>query len=210
MSLRRYPRLSLRVSADPLESALQFAHSGIMSHKCTDVLVAEHKTMLRIADVLSSMAGRARDESEYNPQDVEAIVCLLREFGDGLHQAKEEDALFPIFTAICDPTQWAAVRHMLFEHQQDRALMSGMQDAISRSNAAQFAEYASRLATVLQNHIFKEDNILFDAIENRLSAEDDKRVVAGFEALDHAFAPRKAELLEHLRRLEWKYLRKIA
>ena len=88
--------------------------------------------------------------------------------------------------------------------------MNGMQDAISRSNAVQFAEYASRLAAVLRNHIFKEDNILFDAIGNRLSPEDHKRVLAEFEALDQAFAPQKAELLAHLRRLEWKYLRKIA
>jgi hypothetical protein len=28
--------------------------------------------------------------------------------------------------------------------------------------------------------------------------------------LDLAFVPQKAELLDHLRRLEWKYLRKIA
>ena len=187
-----------------------FVHPEIMSYTCIDIMVAEHKTMLRIADVLHSMSEQASEQSEYNPQDVEAIVRLLREFGDGLHQAKEEDALFPMFVKVCSTTEWASVRHMLFEHQQDRALMNGMQDAISRSNAVQFAEYASRLATVLRNHIFKEDNILFDTIGSHLSPEDHERILAEFEALDQAFAPQKAELLDHLRRLEWKYLRKIA
>ena len=181
-----------------------------MTCKCIDALVAEHKTMLRIVNVLHSMSARARDHSEYDSQDVEALIRLIRDFGDGFHQRKEEDALFPVFTTVCDTTEYAAVRHMLFEHQQDRALMSGLAEAVARSNAVQFAEYGSRLATVLQNHIFKEDNILFETINSRLSAEDDARVIAEFDYFDREFAVQKAELLNQLRRLEWRYLHKIA
>ena len=181
-----------------------------MTRKCIEVLTAEHKTMLRITDVLDSMSKQARDHGEYDTADVEAIVDILRRFGDGLHQAKEEGALFPIFTTVCDASQYAAVRHMLFEHEQDRALMSGMQDSIARSNAPQFAEYALRLAAILRNHIFKEDNILFETINDHLSAQDDARVVADFESFDQAFQPQRDHLHNELRRLEWKYLRKIA
>lgn len=181
-----------------------------MARKCVEVLTAEHKIMLRITDVLNSMSKQATDRAEYETTDVETIVDLLRRFGDELHQAKEEGGLFPIFTSVCDPSEYASVRHMLFEHEQDRALMSGMQDSISRSNAPQFAEYASRLANVLRNHIFKEDNILFETISDRLSAEDDSRVLAEFESFDQAFETQRTHLLEQLRRLEWKYLRKIA
>ena len=166
--------------------------------------------MLRIVDVLHSMSATARDHSEYDLQDVEGLVRLLRDFGDGFHQTKEEDALFPVFMTVCDATQYADVRHMLFEHQQDRALMGGLAEAVARSNAVQFPEYASRLAAVLQNHIFKEDNTLFQTINGRLSAEDDARVIAKFESFDRAFASQKAELLKQLRHLEWRYLRKIA
>ena len=88
--------------------------------------------------------------------------------------------------------------------------MSGMQDSIARSNAPQFAEYALRLAAILRNHIFKEDNILFETINDRLSAEDDARVLADFESFDQAFQPQQTHLHNELRRLEWKYLRKIA
>ena len=166
--------------------------------------------MLRIADVLDSMSARAGDNSEFDVKDIEDVVHLLRQFGDELHQVKEEGALFPVFTSVSDASDFAAVRHMLFEHQQDRALMSGIQNSIARSNAPQFADYASRLVTVLRNHIFKEDNILFDTINNRLSAADDARVISEFESFDQAFQPQLAQLLAQLRRLEWKYLRKIA
>src|SRR5579884_2091703 len=121
--------------------------------KCIEALTAEHKTMLRIADVLESMSKSASQKSEYNAQDGETILQIFRLFGDGLHQAKEEGALFPVFNGICSASEYPSMRHMLFEHEQDRSLMNGMGDAIARSNAPQFAEYAGRLAAMLRNHI---------------------------------------------------------
>jgi hemerythrin-like domain-containing protein len=99
---------------------------------------------------------------------------------------------------------------MIFEHEQDRSLMSGMADAISRSNAPQFAEYAARLANILRNHIFKEDNILFEMIGARLSEEDDKAIIKEFELFDQDFHARHEKLMDTLHSLEWKYLRRIA
>jgi hemerythrin-like domain-containing protein len=166
--------------------------------------------MLRIADVLESMSKKAAEQSEFDTKDVTAVFQLLRSFGDELHQAKEEGALFPVFTKLCDASEYAAVRHMIFEHEQDRSLMNGMADAISTSNAPQFEEYSARLANILRNHIFKEDNILFETIAEHLSAEDDKRILAEFESFDEDFQIRHGNLMETLRTLEWKYLRKIA
>ena len=181
-----------------------------MKCKCIEALNAEHKTMLRIADVLESMSKEAADKAEYNTADVQAMFDLLHSFGDDLHQAKEEGALFPIFTTHADASEYASIRHMVFEHEQDRSMMSGMADAIARSNAPQFAEYAARLTGILRNHIFKEDNILFETIRTHLSEEDDKRIVEEFAAFDADFHTRHPKLLDSLRSLEWKYLRKIA
>jgi hemerythrin-like domain-containing protein len=181
-----------------------------MNCKCIEILTAEHKTMLRIADVLASMSTRTGKEGTYNPEDVEAVLQILRVFGDDCHQAKEEGALFPVFGAVCDPSEYAAVRHMLFEHEQDRSLISGMEDAVHRSNATQFAEYARRLATILRNHIYKEDNILFEKINGVLSNDDDARVVRDFEGFDREFQKDQEEMMHRLRVLEWKYLRKSA
>jgi hemerythrin-like domain-containing protein len=181
-----------------------------MSCRCIEILAAEHKTMLRIADVLDSMSTRASKDGTYNREDVEAILHILRVFGDDYHQAKEEGALFPVFATVCDRSEYAAVRHMLFEHEQDRSLIVGMEDAVQRSNAAQFAEYAQRLATILRNHIYKEDHILFERINGALSKDDDTRVVRDFEGFDREFQKNEQEMMHRLRVLEWKYLRKSA
>ncbi len=41
-----------------------------MNCKCIEALGTEHKTMLRIADVLESMSTKAAQESEYDTADV--------------------------------------------------------------------------------------------------------------------------------------------
>ena len=179
-----------------------------MNCRCIEILTAEHKTMLRMGDVLDSMSTRASTDGTYNQEDVEAILHILRVFGDDYHQAKEEGALFPVFAAVCDRSEYAAVRHMLFEHTQDRSLIEGMEDAVHRSNADQFAEYAQRLEAILRNHIYKEDNILFEKIDGALSKDDDARVVRDFESFDREFQNTEQEMMHRLRVLEWKYLRK--
>ena len=164
---------------------------------------------MRISDVLQAISSRAEAQSEYDKQDVEAILRILRIYNHDFHQAKEEGALFPVFAAVCDASQQTAVRHMLFEHKQDRLLMRGMEDAIVRSDAPQFAEYAVRLANIHRNHIFKEDNILFEYISDRLTVQDDSRVVSEFEPFDEEFERNhKRQLMDSLRLLEWKYLQK--
>jgi hemerythrin-like domain-containing protein len=180
-----------------------------MKCKCLEALTAEHKIMLRIADVLDGMARRAEDACEYNQPDVENILKVLRIFGDDYHQAKEEAALFPAFASVCDASQGSAIRHMLLEHQHDRSLIEGMEDAVSRSDVPQFAEYARQLANLLRNHIYKEDNILFENIDAVLTAEADALVVTEFEAIDRDFQIRQGDqLLQRLRGMEWRYLRK--
>jgi hypothetical protein len=87
-----------------------------------------------MAEVLDSMSTRAGEDGTYNQEDVEAILHILRVFGDDCHQAKEEGALFPVFGAVCDRSEYAAVRHMLFEHEQDRSLIEGTENAVYRSN----------------------------------------------------------------------------
>jgi hemerythrin-like domain-containing protein len=181
-----------------------------MNCRCIEILTAEHKTMLRMGDVLDSMSTRAINDGTYNREDVEAILHILRVFGDDYHQAKEEGALFPVFATVCDRSEYAAVRHMLFEHEQDRSLIEGMEDAVHRSNVAQFAGFAQRLTTILRNHIYKEDNILFEKIKGALSKEDDARVVLDFEGFDRDFEKDRQEMMHCLRVLEWKYLRKSA
>jgi len=179
--------------------------------KCIDILTNDHKTMLRVADVLCSMSVGMEDGGQFSSEDVERILRILRLFGDDYLQAKEEGALFPVFSRLCDVSQYAAVRNMVLEHERDRSLIEGMEDAFRRSSAYQFAEYSSRLAVFLRTHVYKEENLLFDTINRSLTAEDDARIVREFAGYDCEFQRlHEQEVMHDLRVLEWKYLRKVA
>ena len=183
--------------------------ADIVACRCIEILTAEHEVILRIADVVESISNGVQSHSNYDERDVGEILQILHDFGDDFHQAKEEDALFPVVMAASDASQHASIRHMLLEHEQDRSLMTGMQNAISRGNAAQIAEYSRRLADTLRNHVSREENILFETISSQLHNADDARIVEEFKAFDREFETQKIKLLHRLRILEWKYLRKL-
>ena len=63
--------------------------------KCTDLLIQEHKIILRALDVLDHMATRVENSQLVAFEDVETLLRFLRGFADDHHQAQEESALFP-------------------------------------------------------------------------------------------------------------------
>ena len=172
--------------------------------KCTDLLTQEHKTILRALDVLDQMGARMEQDLPVDAEDVETLLRFLQRFGDDLHQAKEESALFPELMRTSAASQ-PALRQMLFEHDRERSLVEGLQDSLRTKKGKQFAELAARLCDLLRNHIRKEDHILFDIVEHSLSPEQDERVAAEFNQFQISL-----DFLADLRRLEWTYLRRVA
>lgn len=172
--------------------------------KCTDILLQDHKLMLRALDVLEQMAKRVERHEALEHDDVDAVLRFLRVFGDDFHQSREESGLFPELLRKAHG-QEAPLRQMLFEHEQERSLVEGLEDSLYTKNGKEFAHFAHRLIELLRNHVRKEDNILFGITERMLTKEQDEQVVAQFEKF--ALAP---GILRDLQELEWKYLRKAA
>src|SRR5262245_33249501 len=110
----------------------------IVRCKSTERLFQEHITVLRVVDVLSEIARQAAAQ-EVSNHEIRAVVEIIRLFADEFHQGKEEGALFPVFTASCDRSVVDPIRYLLSEHEQDRSLMGGMEDALLRSRASDFA-----------------------------------------------------------------------
>jgi hemerythrin-like domain-containing protein len=172
--------------------------------KCTDLLVQDHKTILRALSVLEAMASQVEKDQSIDEEDVETILRFMRAFADDHHQTMEESALFPELRRSCVAEE-PAVRHMLFEHDQERSLVEALEDSLRTKKGPQFVQFAHRFVALIRNHIYKEDYILFAIVERNLSPEQDERVVAEFEKFEIDLG-----YLADLRRLEWKYLRKAA
>jgi hemerythrin-like domain-containing protein len=172
--------------------------------KCTDLLFQDHIIILRALDILDRIAADMEKGEPIDPVDIKDVLRFLRVFGDEHHQAKEESVLFPALLGVAR-LQHAPLRHMLFEHDQERSLVEGLEDALKTKQGPDFRHYAGRLSELLRNHIDKENNILFDIVEEWLSKEQHDQVAAGFEKFDLGWENRQM-LNDNLHRLERKYL----
>lgn len=176
--------------------------------KCTELLEKDHGVILRGLDILEEMAQRVKRGEPVDPQDIESIVRFLKVFEDEHHQTKEESALFPVLMKNSG-AQHDKLRRILFEHDQERSLTEGLEEALKTKRGADFVHFASRLTTLLRSHIYKEEFALFGLVEMSLSKDQDGSVVAEFARFDQCFENAKgAGLLDVLRLLESKYLRR--
>lgn len=169
---------------------------------CIDHLMADHKVILRALDVLDHMAGRVQNGKPVESEDVQKLLRFLRAFADSYHQSKEECALFPELMRTSAANQ-GPLRQMIFEHDQERSLVEGLEDALYTKHGMDFVYFANRLTELIRTHIFKEDTALFEIARICLSAEQDQRVTEELNRFKTDLS-----LLDDLRSLEWRYVRR--
>ena len=176
--------------------------------QCTKLLEQDHKIILRALNVLQEIAARMEKGEGLDSRDIEAILRFLQLFEDDYHQTKEESALFPELRCQAN-TDNKELKHMLFEHEQQRSLVAALEESLKTKKGADFVFYANRLIALLRNHIYKEDHILFDIVEKSLSNDQDRCVVTEFGKFERHFeAGQGLSLLRDLGRMEWEYLKR--
>jgi hemerythrin-like domain-containing protein len=172
--------------------------------KCTEVLIEDHKIVSRALDVLDEFAARVKSDAHVSEEDVETILRFLREFADNHHQGREESALFPqlMNTSISNK---GPLHQMIFEHDQERSLVEGLEEALHTKKGDEFVHFASRLTSLMRAHIDKEDKVLFKIAELTLTGEQDDSVARELNKYEV-----RPGLLADLQRLEWSYLGRVA
>jgi hemerythrin-like domain-containing protein len=177
--------------------------------KTTAFLMDEHKQILRALNVLEAMAN-CTDQESIDEHDVEQILRFLRVFADEHHQGKEEAVLFPAMVHATKPAPRSSLNHMIFEHDQERSLVEGLEEALRTKKGKNFVYFAQRLVQILRTHIYKEDNILFELADEILSSEEDEKAATELQAYDRTWKDTALfGFLAELNRLEWKYLSRV-
>jgi len=145
-----------------------------------EILVNEHERIERAMDILRRELEKLPD----NPPDefsLKRTVDFLLEFGDRLHNVKEENWLFPLLVERGIP-QDGPIRVMLGEHDYERSLlerMSNETDQLATMPAKQKEEFKKdglEYLEVRANHIWKENDVLY-AMGRKSFSEDDNTVL---------------------------------
>ena len=139
----------------------------------TAILSEEHKHILKITEALNNECDALQSGEEINYAFFAAAIDFIRNYADKFHHAKEEDFLFKEFCAAaeegcvhCNPTE-----QMLHEHELGRGFVKGMEEALQKEDKTKLMENAREYAQLLQEHIFKEDNILYPMADEALKKE---------------------------------------
>ena len=154
-----------------------------------DFLVSEHEMIERAMAVLRSNLERI-DEAVKEPLQMQRGIDFLLEFGDKIHNTKEEKFLFPLMEQKGLPVEGGPIGVMLMEHDAERKLLQRMMGELPNLTEAtqaarqKFAAEGFEYLTIRAEHIWKENDILYAMGRKVFTDEDNSSLLDAFKNLD--------------------------
>jgi hemerythrin-like domain-containing protein len=123
-------------------------------------------------------------------QHVDHLLEFFTVFVDKCHHGKEEELLFPALEKIGVNRDKGPIGVMLREHQLGRECVQKMKAAFSQFKtgvapaAVDFTRSARDYISLLNQHIDKENNVLFPIAEKQLTEAKLAELLKGFERIE--------------------------
>ena len=151
----------------------------------------EHEAVKITLRVLDSICKEAEKSGELaNPDHLEQLLEFFTTFVDRCHHEKEEELLFPALEEVGVSREGGPIGVMHKEHQQGRDAVVKMKAALvryrdgDREAVSDLVHHARAYIALLDQHIDKENNVLFVLADNNLSKEKQMALWEGFETIE--------------------------
>jgi hemerythrin-like domain-containing protein len=152
-----------------------------MSKAIADLL-NDHEAILSALKIMGSMVATIENTQSKDTKDISDFIGFLKEFADKCHHGKEEGLLFPAMISAGVPDKGGPISVMLAEHTQGRKLIRDMDDSLAMNfDRTKLAQAAKEYASLLKNHIQKENMVLFPMAEKVLTEPQLEKLFEGFE-----------------------------
>ena len=183
----------------------------------TEILKGEHKEIKTMLKVLEGVASRLGAGAKIDPRHLNDIVEFIKVFADACHHGKEQDLLFPALEEAGIPREGGPIGCMLAEHDTGRGYVKGMNEAAlaygpgDPEAGIRFADNARAYASLLDQHIDKENNILYAMADMHLSETKQEELLERFEKVEveRIWPGRHEAFHDLLHRLEEIYVSKM-
>jgi len=170
-----------------------------------DILMHEHRIIEKALEILETILLRIRKGERVSIGDLECLIDFFKTFADKCHHGKEEKRLFPYLESKGIPRDEGPIGVMLTEHEKGRSYIKEMSEAIGEmakndrgDSKKKFIDAASRYITLLKEHIYKEDNILFQLGRRMISEDETKHLIRDFEEAEKELGEGVHEKFEKL------------
>jgi DUF438 domain-containing protein len=153
----------------------------------SELLVGEHEMIERAMDVLKAELEKLAS-GVHDPWTIQRATDFLLEFGDRIHNQKEEQVLFPLMVERGIPES-GPIRVMLMEHEAERTLLQQMYDrapALGQATAevrAEVRRQGMEYLAIRAEHIWKENDVLYPMGRRVLTEQDGQYLLGEFRRI---------------------------
>ena len=163
-----------------------------MASSWNEILTTDHETTEKVfAAIEKAFAAPAGPAPGLAAKLLDYCAVYL----DQCHNMKEEKHLFPIVERLGIPRHGGPLGVMLEEHEQARTTLARLKPlaqayaAGDRAALVHLREVFEEYATLLKNHFWKENDILYPMALRVMGEADAAEVVAGIERIEAEFGP---------------------
>lgn len=140
-----------------------------------------------IETVMAAVEHKLSTEAAFPAAFVGQALDFFVEYADRIHHAKEEEALFPALAGRGVPVEGGPIGMMLHEHTMGRKLLADIRRSLPTADqgdeeaCATVRDRASQYISLLRNHIWKEDNVLFPLAQGVLDESISQQLMERFQ-----------------------------
>ncbi|MAE42522.1 cation-binding protein [Candidatus Woesearchaeota archaeon] len=149
--------------------------------KPTKILSDEHVHILKVVNALIKECDALEDGKGLDKDFFEKAVDFIQNYADKFHHAKEEDIFFVELNKDDVQMHCNPVEQMLLEHNLGRDFVKGLVEGIEKDDKNKVIENSRGYSQLLQEHIYKEDNILYPMADEALNEDIQKSILDKFK-----------------------------
>jgi hemerythrin-like domain-containing protein len=151
---------------------------------------AEHRIIETVVKALGDLAVAIDKGQRADVTLLKTAVQFFRVYADKLHHGKEEALFFPMLVKRGVPPQGCPIGGLNHEHEKGRALVGTLEECITFYEQKKPGAQDSLVQTLrgifdlYQNHIWKEDAMVFPMADKVLTEADQKELSGKFAGVD--------------------------
>ncbi|HOX02377.1 MAG TPA: hemerythrin domain-containing protein [Candidatus Paceibacterota bacterium] len=172
----------------------------------TQIMEAEHRLIETVVKALGGVAAAVELGERPAVARMATAVEFLRVYADQLHHGKEEKLFFPMLVKRGVPPQGCPIGGLNHEHEKGRALVQALAEQASvyaqgKPGAKEvLLETLRGIQDLYENHIWKEDAMVFPMADKVLTAADQTELCKKFAEVDRAIGSETIARLEQFAR----------
>lgn len=152
-------------------------------YNITSVLSEEHQHILKVIKVVLVECRNLESGKAMNMDFFRKVLGFIKNYADGFHHAKEENILFKAMLDNSAYMHCNPIPVMLHEHESGRHYVAGMEKALGEENTVNLIQHARGYCYLLENHIYKEENVLYPMAEEAVNDNQKKEVINLYAAI---------------------------